>query len=502
MYVKDLETLKYSELQKLAKSVGIKANQKIDKLIQALKNHYIENENNSGELSENQGVKISDDTSSSSSDKLTSSHQENSNSELQKVPVCAETSVGPSAVNTPQNVFVRKRRRTFELETPTLGANSTPNLDCPIQDNQEKPRAKRIRKNTFNKDSPTNDEHEVVPRTSGSPGTRAIIESLNANLTTPERKEMILSAIDKKVQKEKESQPSQIPRYITYLANKNQETQPPKSNTPGNKNWTKIHDKEFSKFDSIDVYLEKKQQRMENLTGSAKTKSATSLSQKKGPKILKPLTRAQRQNLYPTKSQSFNFSKTPTTDQKELKANGKSFVPTVTSVKNLSFNFLKSPASKRLSNENKEVTVKGKPFVPTETSVKNLSFNFLKSPTTKGPIIENNELSSAKKSKVLTTTPFKFTGNKTTLNCTTTSTKKCFDIKASLAKPLTWKPHTGKLEPLNNKIAVLASKRPSRVAMASKSRQVQAKDVQRVKQLDRRDNQKYIDMMKRRGLMN
>ncbi|CAG5133939.1 unnamed protein product [Candidula unifasciata] len=44
MFVKDLNSLKYAELQKLAKSVGIKANQKVDKLMKALKEHYLENE--------------------------------------------------------------------------------------------------------------------------------------------------------------------------------------------------------------------------------------------------------------------------------------------------------------------------------------------------------------------------------------------------------------------------------------------------------------------------
>ena len=38
----------------------------------------------------------------------------------------------------------------------------------------------------------------------------------------------------------------------------------------GNKDWTKIHKKEFSTFDSIDVYLEKKQQRKDLLCGSGK----------------------------------------------------------------------------------------------------------------------------------------------------------------------------------------------------------------------------------------
>lgn len=51
----------------------------------------------------------------------------------------------------------------------------------------------------------------------------------------------------------------------------------------------------------------------------------------------------------------------------------------------------------------------------------------------------------------LVATPFKFTaGNTSTLNQTEASTKKVFDLKASLARPITWKAHKGKLKPLEN----------------------------------------------------
>jgi hypothetical protein len=47
-----------------------------------------------------------------------------------------------------------------------------------------------------------------------------------------------------------------------------------------------------------------------------------------------------------------------------------------------------------------------------------------------------------------TATPFKFTAT-STLNNTVTSSKK-FDLKASLARPITWKTHKGKLKPLED----------------------------------------------------
>ena len=41
-------------------------------------------------------------------------------------------------------------------------------------------------------------------------------------------------------------------------------------------------------------------------------------------------------------------------------------------------------------------------------------------------------------------TPFHFTGNLTVSDARSTS-KAVFDLKASLARPITWKPHAGKL---------------------------------------------------------
>ncbi|CAG5133938.1 unnamed protein product [Candidula unifasciata] len=161
------------------------------------------------------------------------------------------------------------------------------------------------------------------------------------------------------------------------------------------------------------------------------------------------------------------------------------------------------------------------PFVPTVTSTKNIAFNFSKTPVAlKTPAPAANEASPTPRKPAVTAsarksvgtgnraTPFIFTGNNAAHNITVNSQKKSFDLKASLAKPLSWKPHTGRLQPLDiNKpqptavVAPVKQERPSRQVMASKTRPVNTKDVRRVQQVDRRNNQKYIDMMKRRGLL-
>ncbi|XP_059173300.1 nucleolar and spindle-associated protein 1-like isoform X2 [Physella acuta] len=423
MFVKDLETLKYSELQKLAKNAGIKANQKVDKLIKALKSHYLELENEDP-----------DSTPRDNEKDLTTSR--NKQPALDTVTVESEVKVveGASVDQLSKDEVVqnnkatRKRRRTFELDTPTLSPNCTPvaeekrttrqKISEPQLNvaKQDEPSSKRIRRNTYDKESPVqsakeNKETAVrCTRSSTSPGTREIINSLDANLSSAERKATLMSAIDKKVQKKKDtaspSQPSQIPRFVAFLANKNK-VENSKPVTPGNKNWTKIHDKEFSKFDSLDVYLEKKQQRMETLTGSGRKPLRSKTLAKKGPKIVKPVTR-------------------PLPDASQAKP----FVPTVTSTKNMSFNFAKTPSA---------VTFKG-----ALNSTVNQSTH--KTPRIQGPVMSARKSVSALPTA---TTPFQFTG-KSTMNTTTTiSQKPTFDLKASLAKPLSWKPHTGKLQSMD-----------------------------------------------------
>ncbi|BFZ11622.1 hypothetical protein BsWGS_14662 [Bradybaena similaris] len=554
MFVKDLNSLKYAELQKLAKSVGIKANQKVDKLMKALKEHYMETE----EGHENCPTDVtSDETTSEEQDKTTGQRQlpkestkrttgnncesgsesEETTQELAAKPVSKDgptkkriarkvtsTSIPvrsplmsplqkmaaslaalrkgskgtkkpietlPADMATPPgSKGIKKRRRTFELDEPTLSAQNTPVLDdqaerrstrqrtsqsdAPLVVQQDEPAKKRVRKNTYDVEASSPDgmsdgsAEQAVCSSTSSPGTRAMIEEIDVNLPSAERKQKLLSALDQKIKNKAstparqgpntQAQPSQIPRFMAFLANKKLESQKPV--TPGNKDWTKIHSKEFSKFDSLDVYLERKQQRMEKLTGSAKRPTAVA-TRRQRPNIVKPVTSL----------------------QVPVASGTKPFVPSVTSTKNITFNFSKTPVALK---------------TPCPTSGQ-------ASPTPRRPVVIASATKSVGTGK---NTPFIFTGNNASHNTSVTSQKKTFDLKASLAKPLSWKPHTGRLQPLDtNKLqpapAVVTVKpeRPSRQAMASKTRPVNAKNVRRVEQLDRRNNQKYIDMMRRRGLL-
>ncbi|XP_005106814.1 nucleolar and spindle-associated protein 1 isoform X2 [Aplysia californica] len=511
------ETMKYHELQKLAKAAGIKANQKIDKLVKALQEHHAKAESFSSPKAAPQSSQNSDIvTPQTSQAKTATSKKSVDRSGTQSTPgssksvssKCEKQDRKPTSASDKQKSEIendkmtsRKRRRTFELDEPTLSPCSTPSSEnegkrketrsststpktAPME---EEPVNKRSRRNTFDK-TPSQDatENNVTTqrstRSSSSPSTRAIIDSMDANISSAERKAKLLSALDKKVQEKVNSSPSeavgqqhsQIPRFMAFLTNK-KKAEAQKPPTPGNKDWTKIHNKAFAKFDSIDVYLEKKQQRVQQLSNSAKKTAVSKTPQKtfSQAKVAKPVSRPAAQV--------------------------KPFVPTVTSTKGINFNFNKTPTSGA-----------GK----TPSTLKSARKSFTNGGPAKTPKLLNVTSAQKPSDSAKKATPFKFTGltgKASSLNTTQHSQKKTFDLKASLAKPLTWKPHTGKLQTVDfNKPAfVSATKssvqkaviRPSRQAMASKTRPTHAKDVHRAKQLDRRNNQKYIDMMKRRGLI-
>nr|KAG5685784.1 hypothetical protein BaRGS_019847 [Batillaria attramentaria] len=193
-----------------------------------------------------------------------------------------------------------------------------------------------------------------------------------------------------------------------------------------NKDWEKVHKKAFAKFDSLDVYLEKKRKRTEDLTASVK-KARTVLHE-----VQEAVTKLKNK-------------RTPSLGKKQADA----------------------------------------PFKPTVTSTKNISFNF--------------GASSA--------TPFKFTGNLNTSQAKST-TKPAFDLKASLARPITWKPHTGKLKPMDYSLYGGADAANRSVSKASsnrhldmyKSHKTNPRAGRRAAAAAHRTEQKGRLQMKRRGI--
>ncbi|XP_028403055.1 nucleolar and spindle-associated protein 1-like [Dendronephthya gigantea] len=245
----------------------------------------------------------------------------------------------------------------------------------------------------------------------------------------------------------------------TPKTNENGKSKTPKNNAP--KDWTKIHQRQFDKMDSLDVYLTKKRKRAEDLSCSAKKVNLVSAEEKSTTenKVI------QRPKPQPTKPTPVNKPKI-------------------------------------------EVVVTPKPEAETLANKKRLTFNFF-------PSTKENPIRTPRAGKRRTTltdteprqaTPFRLTTN--TMPFGSPTPRKKFDLQASLAKPLRYKPYTGKLPTppyAKNSPKIVSVKK----ANAPKTHQRDIKAVKTKTRKDRRMQQmksqsraRESAVSRRRGLMN
>ncbi|KAL4237452.1 Nucleolar and spindle-associated protein 1 [Mactra antiquata] len=551
--MQDLASMKYAELRKLAKSAGIKANQKQEKLVAELTKYFEQKESSS---CKNDKVDKTPKSTPKAETKVSSAKKAVTPVVNRKIgtpnikintPVRNDTpskintpnnKIKPSdKTNTPQNVSniktntplnkantpINKTNKTAKINTPNrIGTpnnkintpKSTPSISTAVntitngvkkvetpgsgrsasrwekkvfspakaatkrkQTNTPDQQPAKKRRSTFEK-APTPDlkKPEIEARStekrrsgrlsSSSPVVKEMLGAMKSDMNDEEMKSSLLSILDKNVQEKVKTAPAQsstsIPRFAAFIKNR----QAAKPVTPGNKNWDKIHKKNFEKFDSIDVYLEKKRKRAEDMSASAK-KAKTLLSEVHSAvnKLKSHKTPTLDENKFVKPRTSTSNKTTP-------------FKPTVLNTTKMNLNFGARPTPKTLPRKS--------PKTLTESNV-----NKQTTETRKSTSAVQNRKSSA--------TPFKFTAvNNSTLNSTVSSTKKTFDIKASLARPITWKAHKGKLKPLTTESKSPVYIKTNSAVKATKT----AKDRvnSRVNVANRRADKKNKAQMARRGI--
>lgn len=193
---------------------------------------------------------------------------------------------------------------------------------------------------------------------------------------------------------------SKIPRLTGLNPNNNATPTNIKNKTPKcnrAKDWSKIHQKQFEKMDSLDVYLEKKRKRAEELGTSNQVKKVK-------------LHVSIQEDVPITKKTGKTISTTP-------KPQEKSVVKKV----ELRRETLTCNSSKKTAKENSTITP-GKQHRRVTLAATKLTTESAQKPTT----------------------PFRFSSSQNTLFSPTP--RITFDLKASLAKPLLYKPYTGKLQ--------------------------------------------------------
>jgi len=448
-----MEKMKYKELQKMAKKVGVKANLPKAELLQALLDNNLggTGTDQDGEISL---VPLEESKLDATFETVNESEQNALNETFEK-----------EAIN---NTFDKKEtdvlNRTFEkedskdstletldeqditLETLDSSENNSRFVEFMERDKEDEVnfRVTKRRTKSIEKASVTpSPVAKLVSRKSVGRASMTPRDYLSSKNKTPLRK---TTKTPGSIQKKPESQ---IPRFVKF-AQKGKVGKIP--------DFAKMHEKNFKKMDSLDTYVEKKKKLTDTITKQLEKAQALSMEHNSLVKQLK--------------------SKTPrNTDITDSK-----FVPAVTSTAKMNLNF---------GTENQ-----CKQFKFSSSSAKSAEpFKFTAKPVAAAPKVVPKVRQDLKRSTMPKHNPkddvkpprkslSKPTPNKPLLNITNNANRsinksmtgtpsKKFDLAASLAKPLTYKPHTGKLKAWETKKKDVSSKAGSSTQEETKQRQMQ-----------------------------
>ncbi|XP_035529548.1 nucleolar and spindle-associated protein 1 [Morone saxatilis] len=267
---------------------------------------------------------------------------------------------------------------------------------------------------------------------------------------------------------------------------------------PVTPNFKKLHEAHFNKMESIDTYVQRKTKQiteLKKLSDKPKQQQADGKTQAK-----------------PSQSRASMFSPVP---EKKKAAEDKR--------RHTLLSASKAPPNKRAGKEDA-------PFRPSVLSTRRINVRFseathdneykrsmVKTPARMSPCVtsstpQKTSADGGKPNNVKTSTfsatktpgTFVFTGNTSTLTTPGTQKKSAFDLKASLSRPLTYKPHTGKLKPFGDTKENTAGN----VSLVSnshqknyKQHQVQTRGDRRAKQVEDRKQKKESMLGARRGLV-
>eukprot|EP00057_Strongylocentrotus_purpuratus_P030601 XP_782158.3 PREDICTED: nucleolar and spindle-associated protein 1-A isoform X1 [Strongylocentrotus purpuratus] len=324
-------------------------------------------------------------------------------------------------------------------------------------------KAKKVRRGTFDK----------------SPAKEVAVEAAKSSSTL---KDEIMAEIDRKVQIQVAKSKSCIPTRV----------QATKKKTPG-KNWSKTHHGALDKMESIDSYLERKQRRAEAISASKKPRI---------PAVTKPVLKAAKSFNFAspkpgtTKSQTFNFA-SPKPTKATMPINPKSVNPKTVSFK---VSKLKTPKKVILPSSVAAPVIdkrKATPGVRKSISALTPGSGVRKSIGGATPVNDRKSFGAARtpsrKSVGGAVTPFGKTA------ASATKPNNIFDIKASLSKPLAYKPHTGKLKPFGE----TQQNSPSNLSKAKaliKKPQLKGRDIRRAGNRMNRAQKRNDSYMANRGI--
>ncbi|CAN9501965.1 unnamed protein product [Ophioblennius macclurei] len=384
----DLDSMKYAELQALAKALGLKANVKAEKLLKTLKQHY--NKEQLEQDDQNNGGKVE--------------------------------KVSPESVQVVENdstAFVSTRRgkgkRTKRKISDTVTVDAKMPSDDAVEvastpaEEEEGQHAKR------KKLSSSKDPGEDEP-----PQETQSIE---------EKKQQKLDEDEAPVQNQTEK-----PQTATKVGKIPRLQKGKPSLKPITPNFKKLHEAQFNKMESIDSFFQRRTKQMETCRNPAKEVKKANPARTS---LFSPALADNKKTtaLEPRRRTAMPATKAPPKKKPAGKEDAP-FRPSVLSTRRINVRFSEAT----FDNEHKKSLIK----TPARMSL------CVSSGTPKGAAAEAGKPKTAQTGTRTPSKPFLFTGNTSMSSTPGTQKKQNFDLKASLARPLSYKPHTGKLKPFGD----------------------------------------------------
>lgn len=441
--LEELDSLKYSDLRSLAKSLGLRANLRADKLLKALKAHLEQ------EASKENENRHESQTSASSCDE-TETH----------------ISSQEQAEREPAGRVTKMRGRRIAHKNPDSEMNGSVQAE-----NKPPPKPQLQEHSEVQTSDPTEFQNQEKQE---NQALKPVVEIPSPPDESQEGNE------DSKV-------PSERKKFLyTDGFSKSRKNKRTASTTP---NFKKLHEARFKEMESIDQYIKRKKKHFEehNLLNELKKQPVT-----KGAVATPVCLRGKRSvSSTPTSQRRSQGQSQGTAGRNTLCVKGSVKRSTLSATK-MSVRF--SATTK--DNEHKRSL--------TKTPARKSPHVTISGSTPKGQaVLGTHKLKTPKGDSVAVITPFKLTAE--AAQTPGSHKKPVFDLKASLSRPLNYEPHKGKLKPWgSSKENKSLNEHVNRVSFHKKTYKqpcLQTREEQRKKHEQARKEKKAKVLGARRGLI-